>query len=153
MIVKAKSEYAQQVCDVIKQSIQVLCVSDHKNDSDIIDSWLSNKTVSNCRSWIESKQNKSFVMIEEGVVSGISMIGSNGYIYLCYVHPDKVGFGIGKSLLSACETQAFEWSLSEITVDSTLTAKSFYESQGFHKNGEPFLEQNLWSYPLVKKLE
>lgn len=153
MIVEAKTEHAPEVCDAMRQSIEKLCVVDHKNDPEILESWLSNKTPANCKLWIESEQGKSFVAIEAGAAIGIATIGKNGYLYLCYLHPDKVGEGIGKQLLVACENQALAWGLKEITLDSTRTAKGFYESQGFKNNGEPFVEDGLCSYPLAKQLK
>ncbi len=153
MIVEAMPEHAHEVCDVMRQSIEKLCAADHKNDPETLKTWLSNKTPENCRLWIESEQGKSFVAVTENTPAGIATIGVNGYIYLCYVHPDKVGEGLGKQLIIACENQALSWGLKKITVDSTFTAKEFYESQGFKKSDEPFVEDNLCSYPLTKHLK
>lgn len=153
MIIEAKPEHAAVVCDVIIQSIQTLCIADHKNDLNILKSWLSNKTPDNCRLWIKSKHSKSFVTIYKETPVGIAIIGINGHIYLFYMHPNQIGQGKGKQLLLACENQALAWELKQITVDSSYTAKSFYESQGFKSNGEPFIEDNLCSYPLIKQLK
>ncbi len=153
MIIQAKTNHSQAICDVIKQSIQMLCVADHNNDPDILKSWLKNKTPENCKLWIESKQSKSFVAISNDIPIGISQIGRNGYIFLCYLHPDEKGKGIGKQLLVACEKQALIWKLDNMVVDSSYTAKPFYKSQGFKSCGEPFTEDNLRSYPLVKRLK
>lgn len=153
MIVEAKPEHARDVCDVLRQSIKKLCVADHKNDPEILESWLNNKTPANCKLWIESDQGKFFVAIEKSTTVGIAAIGKNGYIYLCYMHPDKVGEGIGKQLLVTCENQALAWGLKEMAVDSTQTAKEFYESQGFEKSDEPFVDDNMCSYPLTKPLD
>lgn len=153
MIVEAKPEHAHEICDVIRQSIENLCVADHKNDPKTLDSWLSNKTPENCKLWIENEQGKSFVAIASGAPVGIVTIGKNGYIYLCYMRPDKVGEGLGKQLIVACINQALAWGLKEMKVDSTHTAKEFYESQGFKKSDEPFVEDNMCSYPLTKQLK
>lgn len=153
MIIEAKPEHANEVCDVMKQSIVKLCIADHKNDSSILESWLSNKTPANYKRWIESEQSKFFVAISEGATVGIVGIGNNGYIYLCYMHPDYAGKGIGKRLLFTCEKQALIWGFKEITVDSSFSGKRFYESQGFTKNDEPFIENGLYSFPLIKTVK
>ncbi len=153
MIVEAKPEHAHEVCDAMRESIEKLCVVDHKNDPKILESWLSNKTPENCKLWIESKEGKSFVAIAQEGPAGIATIGKNGHIYLCYMHPDKAGEGFGKQLISACGDQALAWGLKQMTVDSTQTAKAFYESQGFEQSGEPSAEDDMYSYPLSKQLK
>ena len=153
MIVEPKPEHSNRICEVVRASITNLCVLDHKNDIDILAPWLSNKTTDNFKIWISNPKSKSFVAIEEGCPIGISLIGNDGLIYLCYVHPQKVGNGFGKQLLLACEQQASFWGLKELEVFSSFTAKTFYETQGFKSNGEPFTEDNLRSYPLLKRLK
>lgn len=152
MIVEAIAEHAQAVCNVIKQSVSELCIADHNNDPDILQLWLSNKTPENCRVWIENKNSKSFVAIKNNIPVGISQMGINGYIYLCYLHPDETGKGTGKKLLAACEKQALSWGLKNMIVDSSYTAKQFYVSQGFEFHKEPYIENNLRSYPMIKVL-
>ncbi|MVF14975.1 GNAT family N-acetyltransferase [Ketobacter sp. MCCC 1A13808] len=152
MIVEARVEHAQIVCEVIRDSITRLCVKDHQNNQCILDAWLSNKTPENCETWIKSQASKSFVVIEDETPIGISIIGNNGYIYLCYMHPEKVGLGFGKQLILACENHATLLGLERLKVDSSLTAKKFYEAQGFVRSGDPFVEDNLRSYPLCKQL-
>jgi GNAT superfamily N-acetyltransferase len=153
MIIEAKPKHANAACGVIRQSIEKLCIADHKNDPWILESWLRNKTPANCRLWIENVQSKFFVAILKGVAVGVALVGEKGYIYLCYMQPDSAGKGIGKQLLLACENQALAWGLKEMMVDSSYTGKTFYESQGFIKNGEPFIEDNFRSFPLIKQLK
>tara|TARA_R110001599_G_scaffold300915_2_gene506301 strand:+ start:534 stop:746 length:213 start_codon:yes stop_codon:yes gene_type:complete len=69
------------------------------------------------------------------------------------MHPEKVGFGYGKQLIVACENQALFLGLEEMNVDSSLTAKGFYEAHGFERSGDPFTEDNLCSYPMYKRLK
>lgn len=153
MIIEARLEHAESVCEVIRESITQLCIEDHSSKQSILEPWLSNKTPENCELWIDNPQSKSFVALEGQYPVGISMIGNNGYIYLCYVHPEKIGFGIGKQLILACEKHAMLLKLEEMNVDSSLTAKGFYEAQGFERSGAPFIEDNLRSYPLCKRLK
>ena len=153
MIIEARLEHTQSICDVIRQSITQLCFEDHHNKLSVLGPWLSNKTVDNCELWIENKESKSFVALEDQRPVGISMMGNNGYIFLCYVHPENVGFGIGKQLILSCEKQAMSLGLEEMNVDSSLTAKGFYQAQGFKSNGASFIEDNLRSYPLCKRLK
>ena len=55
-----------------------------------------------------------------------------GEILLNYVLPTLQGHGIGKAMLNAVKVDATEKNLTELYLESTLTAKDFYLSQGFN---------------------
>jgi ribosomal protein S18 acetylase RimI-like enzyme len=153
MIIEAQKNHALDMCSIIKQSIKFLCTADHTNNPNILKPWLRNKTTENCKKWIEDKNSQVFIAITNNKPVGVSQIGKNGYIFLCYLLPSEQGKGVGTELLTACEKEAMNCGLTEITLKSTITAKPFYESQGFISNGCPVTYDNLCSYPLIKHIQ
>lgn len=68
--------------------------------------------------------------------------------------PGYLNQGIGTALLSEVEKVAKALNLSTLTVNSTITAKSFYEKNGFTCNGEPeYVGDILGEFPLIKYLK
>ena len=58
-------------------------------------------------------------------------IEADGFIDYFYVHPRAQGRGVGKALLAAVECEAVRLGVSLIYADVSITAKSFFLSQGF----------------------
>lgn len=59
------------------------------------------------------------------------MLNRAGEILLLYVSPDHINRGVGRAVLAAMEARAREWELDELRLDSSVTAKSFYERHGY----------------------
>ena len=152
MIQAAKREQLNDIYRVIKDSIECLCIQDHGNDSDKLALWLKNKSVEICQRWFFNKASRAFVAIDNKQIVGVSHIDNEGFLYLCYVSPRFIGRGFGRSLLQAAEMQAARWDIDSITLDSTLSAKQFYEHLGYVENGEALLINNMMSHPLIKKI-
>jgi len=121
---------------VLRRSIEELCHEDHRGQASVLDPWLENKTAGSVAEWIVSRDNHcATATAESGEVVGFGMMSREGEVILLYVSPDSVGSGAGHGLLEALERQARAWGLSELFLDSTLTAKGFYERQGYRGAG------------------
>jgi predicted N-acetyltransferase YhbS len=131
----ARPEHAVAACDVLRRSISECCTEDHRNDEAILAAWLGNKTPETVESWFLSRSSCSLVAIANKEVVGVAMLTRAGKIVLCYVTPEQRFTGIGKALLQAMESQARQWSLATLQVVSTVTAKSFYQRNGYISGG------------------
>jgi N-acetylglutamate synthase-like GNAT family acetyltransferase len=149
---KASPDDATAACDVLRRSIRELCARDHKNDENTISAWLENKTPENVRKWLTSTLAYGVVAERHGKVCGFAMVARNGSVTLCYVLPEVQHSGVGKKLLAEMEAQAVRWGLDTLTVESTLTAKLFYERNGYVAAGDPLTIWSQPSYPLQKLL-
>jgi ribosomal protein S18 acetylase RimI-like enzyme len=136
VIRKAKLQDAVEFCDVVRKSITELCEQDHHGNDSRLAEWLENKTVENCKDWIADSKTNTFVAVKNGRVVGVSHIGEDGHLYLCYILPNAIGTGLGKQLLLTAENSVQNCGLSQITLESTITAKGFYESHGYQCNGQ-----------------
>jgi ribosomal protein S18 acetylase RimI-like enzyme len=150
---KASPEDALSACEVLRRSIRELCGVDHKNDEKAVAEWLENKTPENVRRWLESPHTFGVVAEHDGTVCGFAMVGRDGTISLCYVVPEAHHSGAGKKMLAELEAQAMRWKLASLRLESTLTAKPFYERNGYASTGEPVaVTGSQGGYPLQKVL-
>jgi GNAT superfamily N-acetyltransferase len=153
LVREASFEDAVAACEVLHRSIRELCGADHKNDETIVAEWLENKTPENVQEWLASSLTYGVVAELDGTVCGFAMVGMNGTISLCYVVPEVLHCGVGKRMLAALEAQAARWNLRSLRVESTLTAKPFYERNGYASRGDSIpAEGPHGGYPLHKVL-
>jgi len=152
-IVRAEVQHAQEACKVLRRSISEVCAADYNNDAAILDEWLSNKTVENVASWIASSKTHAVVALDHNHVVGIGMASVAGEILLLYVLPEHMRKGVGKLLLQTIEdTLSCSGVTYSITV-SSITAKAFYERNGYIKNAEPIYVGGIQGdFPMKKKL-
>lgn len=135
MIREARVTDAQQVCSVLRASITELCELDHRRDQKELDEWLANKTVQNCESWINNDRINFFVAESNRKIVGVSSISHDGFVELCYVLPEVKGLGFGGQLLKVAEDSVLNLDVQSFTLESTITAKGFYEYFGYIQTG------------------
>ena len=80
-------------------------------------------------------KRRIYICEEEGVLLGTIGV-ENDRVYNFFVSPDRQGSGIGGKLLDFVEKQARDEGLRRLTVDSSLTAVSFYTAKGYRRTGE-----------------
>jgi GNAT superfamily N-acetyltransferase len=136
LIREATAEDAEQFCDVLRTSITELCYLDHRGDKKLLDEWLENKTVQNCKEWIVNPGTNAFVAETNGKIVGVSTIGHDGFVFLCYVIPKFKGQGVGGQLLKSAEASVLKMGVHSFKLESTITAKEFYEHHGYLKVGK-----------------
>lgn len=149
----ATVEDAEAATDVLRRSIAELCTADHHDDAVTLDQWLENKTVERFRVWVARPNRYTIVAERDGVLCGVGMLGTDGVIYLCYVHPAHVRCGVGRALVAAMEDHARSRGLLEICLEATTTASGFYEALGYRRTGESASGFGVtWSHPYEKHL-
>jgi GNAT superfamily N-acetyltransferase len=153
-IIPADQIHVDDICHVLITSINELCAPDYDQDPTVIKEWLSNKTPENVSAWISASNNHSHIAVaDENIVAGFSLINTNGEILLIYVLPEYLNKGMGKALLDKMEFTAQNLGLTTITTKSTITAKPFYERNGFLEDGEPiYVKEILGEFPLKKNI-
>ena len=92
-----------------------------------------------------------YVMEEDGVLLGTCSVlrksgkevGKEAFIEALYVLPDRGREGIATQLLTVCENDPACEDAERIWVDSSITARRFYEQRGYlHETGEPVCIEN-----------
>ncbi len=150
---QATEDDALHACEVLRRSIRELCIEDHGNDPEVLADWLKNKTPENVRAWIASADNFCVLAVRETEVCGVALLYRDGELRLCYLVPEVRFLGAGKLMLQTLEQQARRWGLSRVFLTSTLTAKPFYERNGYASNGASILVHGAHdAFPLAKAI-
>ena len=127
----ARSEDAEQACELLRRAITHCCVSDHRNDPDILSAWLGNKTPDNVRTWFDCSSYHCLVALDGRRIQGVSVLSRAGKIMLLYVAPEALVHCVGTSLLKEMEAVAKKWGVRSLCVLSTHSAAHFYMRHGF----------------------
>jgi GNAT superfamily N-acetyltransferase len=153
MIRPATKADSAQAIDVVRRSIEVLCVADHRKDRATLERWLANKTQEMFESWIANPENFCVVAEVGGRVRGVGLLRRSGELLLFYVDPGHQRSGLGRGIHAALEEQARSWGLDKLHLESTATARPFYEALGYRSAGpETSLFGVLRAYPCEKAL-
>ena len=81
-------------------------------------------------------QNHAFVAVEAGQIVGFADMTEDGYIDRVYTHADWQGRGIATALLDHLVGLARTLGLASVYLESSQTARTFYEQYGFQNGGE-----------------
>lgn len=153
LIRAAKPEDSEEAAKVLQQSIRKLCAADHCNDEETIAEWTSNKTPDNIRRWFSNPELWCVVAESNSRIAGVGMMSKSGEIRLLYVSPSVRYSGVSSKMLIYLEGQALNQGIQEVFLNSSETAKSFYESRGYRPNGEPIKGfGKAFGFPMVKSL-
>lgn len=76
-------------------------------------------------------EHNTFVAEENDILVGFGDINDSGYVDRLYVHKDYQGKGIATAILTELERHAAKNNSSTFTVHASITAKPFFENQGY----------------------
>ena len=124
------TEDADTACEVMRRSIAELCAPDHRGDADLVAGWVRNKTPESFRAWLRPG-NSMLVAVEGDAMLAVGSVTDTGTITLNYVSPDARFHGVSKAMIAALEARAIERGNRRCTLNSTVTARRFYQSVGY----------------------
>lgn len=123
---RATDADAEAITPVHVASIRTLCANDYTQQR--IDAWAGWKSPDKYRKAMAAGE-LFFVAEVDGRVVGFSVLFGDE-VKAVYLHPDRVGQGLGRKLLEAVEAEARSAGVTELKLTSTLTAVPFYEACG-----------------------
>jgi putative acetyltransferase len=96
-----------------------------------VDVWAPINT-SKAGTWAKKfEQTKPLVAIINGKIVGFAEFELNGHIDCFYCHHEWIGYGIGKALMQAIYEKAKQNKISKVFAEVSITARPFFEKQGF----------------------
>jgi len=144
---------AHEAVAVVRRSISELCAADHQHDAPTLERWLRNKTPEHFSAWCENLDNRLVIAERDSALAGVALLHRSGEIRLFYVAPEGIRAGVGRALLRALEGHARSWGIVTLRLDSSLTARHFYERCGFVTAGDKAVRFGvLCVYPYLKTL-
>lgn len=147
---RAQIEDGPLAIRTLRESISALCQDDHRFDPDLLNAWLSNKTVDTFEAWLRNPDRLIWVSVSDRACKGVAMASTEGEVMLNYVAPEARFQGVSSALLDAVETHLCGLGLSELHLWSTRTAHRFYQSRGWQDQGPPLEEDGMICYPMIK---
>lgn len=138
----------EALCEVNVRSIREICAPDYPPER--VESWAGHKTPESFRRWLADPKLRLYAGELEGRIAGVALLDVNGWVFLLYVVPEALGAGLGKAMLRHLEAEARGLGLGKLALKSTITAREFYERQGYANLGETGDE--IPSYRMEKQL-
>ncbi len=132
---KAEPKDAAAAAEVLRRSITELCTLDHHGDADTLAKWLANKTPRDFLSWLAKEDHFCVVAEANDQIMGVGLLHRSGEVRLCYLAPGAQGRGSGKAIHAALEKKARAWGLKRLHLESTVSARPFYERVGYRPAG------------------
>ncbi|MEA5466949.1 GNAT family N-acetyltransferase [Leptothoe sp. PORK10 BA2] len=153
LIRQATPNDAEISCDILRRSIIDLCEADHHHSPEHLTEWLRNKTPENVHGWYSDPEKFCVVAELNNEIVGVGSINTKGEIGLLYVSPTARFRGVSKTMLISLENWARSRQFDEITLLSSVTARSFYEAAGYLENGIPVrVFREAIAYPMKKAI-
>ena len=98
---------------------------------------------------------RTLVAEEGGEVVGFAELEYDGRLDMLYVRKDAVGRGVGRRLYEAVEREARGQGLGWIFTEASITARPFFEQQGFRGVREQMVSRrgvSMTNFVMEKKL-
>jgi len=112
--------------------------------------------VPDAAAWHERMAKRHTLVAEEkGKIFAFAELDNSGYLDMFYCHHDAQRQGIGSWLYSKVETAALESGLTRMTTDASISARPFFEHQGFSLVKENKIERGgvkLANFTMEKEL-
>lgn len=120
------------------KSIREICVLDHGEHE--VKGW-GNRALGD--RWInEIEKGEVFIVEFQKEIHGLGHIKliedestRYGFIQALYFTSEVIGLGLGKKMVDTLILKAQTWNVSDIKLESTITAHGFYKKIGFHDDG------------------
>jgi putative acetyltransferase len=147
---QARDEDYVEIADLRQSTIRSVNSNDYPEQ--VIYRWSSTneaedfrEIASQCKRWVALDNNTIIGFCEHTFACEISRV---------YVHKDHLRKGVGSRLLTVAEDSLREQGCLKIRIESTVTAKEFYEINGYEVNERTTYngEENAPVYVMSKKI-
>ena len=153
VIRRAESYDIAEITRLFYETIQTINSKDYSQEE--IDDWSS--CHSDYEKWNTKIIEQYFIVATfDSKITGFASLTTNGYLDLMYVHKDYQGQGIAGQLLSKLENKAIEQNNREIYSEVSITARAFFEKQGFcvkQKQLKKSRKRELENYYMIKEMK
>ncbi len=124
-----KPEDVQDLANIYYNTIHKVNIRDYTEEQ--LNVWAPDTSLEKSR-WAEKlERTRPFVAIIEDTIVGFAEFESDGHIDCFYCHHEWIGYGIGSALMNAINKKAREQKNQRIYAEVSITARPFFEKQGF----------------------
>ncbi len=123
----ARDEDYAAMARLHRQTIRKVNSKDYSQDQ--IDVWSARPSAERFRK--SAAKCKRWVAIADDKVVGFCDHGFDCELWGLYIHKDYIGKGIGSRLIKIAEDSLKKHGCKRVTLKGTITAKEFYQKQGY----------------------
>ena len=149
----AKPDDAAQLAAIYYNTIRRVNASDYSEKQ--IDAWAPK--LPSADEWQARMKGYSTVVADDaGTIAGFSELESDGHIDCFYCHHDYQRRGVGSQILEEVERLARSRGIGSLYLESSVTARPFFEARGFRVAGRRDIEVRgvmLENYAMEKRLQ
>ncbi|WP_338586604.1 GNAT family N-acetyltransferase [Clostridium baratii] len=147
-----RSEDCKEIVELFYNTVHSVNAKDYNKAQ--LDAWAPKDI--NISKWDKSLlEHYSIVIEDNSIIIGFGDLDINGYFDRLYVHKDYQGAYVATRILNEIEKYAQENEIKVITTHSSITAKPFFEKQGYKVVKEQVVErkgQKLKNFIMEKTL-
>lgn len=154
LIRKLKSDDIGKCIQLFHDTVHAVNSRDYSLEQ--VNAWAPDNIDANGASWQSLVNNISVVAELNNVLVGFIDMTPSGYLDRLYVHKDYQGKGIATALLSELIRQATSQEITDISTEASITAKPFFESNGFvtcEEQRKSFNGVQFINYLMKKKIK
>ena len=152
LIRAARAADVEAISTILIASITQLCADDHHGDPQAIAAWTRNKNIEGVAAMLADGERILMVAERAGAVVAVGAVIRSGEIALNYVAPEARFSGVSKALLAGLEQRLRALGFEEGRLESTATARRFYEAAGWSNDGPQARGRHVNGYPMRKDL-
>lgn len=133
---QATSNDLEKILRLFKETIETVNAKDYSPEQ--ITVWKNG--ASKKERWLKKISEQYFLLTEiDKEIAGFGSITHDGYLDFMYVSKNHQRIGVAQKIYTALQEFAKSRQLTQITSDVSITAKPFFEKQGF----EVIIEQQV----------
>ena len=128
----------QQIVKLFYDSVHEVNIRDYTQAQ--VDAWAPADM--DIESWTKSLSSKFTFVAEEGEkIAGFGELEASGHIDCFFCHQDFQRQGVGRLILKQIESKAQKLGIKKLFTEASITARLFFESQGFIAIGKQEVER------------
>jgi len=140
------------VLDLFGKTVRTINIKDYSKKQ--VEAWV--ESGSNPEQWLRRIQKQYMVIAEaDSGTAGFASITNQGYLDVLFVDPAFQGRGIARALMDRMVDYARQKKVKQISAEVSITARSFFEYQGFELLHEQQVQRkgvSLTNYKMKKDL-
>jgi putative acetyltransferase len=155
IIRKFQDSDINQIVSLFYETVHTINAQDYSADQ--LQAWApKDEEFAKIAAWkISLSRNITYIAEMNGEIVGFADMTSEGHLDRLYIHKDYQGQGIAFALVNRLEAEAKEIGLAEMDTEASITAKPFFERQGYQSIQLQVVERKgvkLVNFKMTKQL-
>jgi len=129
LIREYRSEDTQDLANIYFNTIHRVNIKHYTQEQ--VDVWAPESSLQGDGWARKFSRTKPIIAVVRGEIVGFAEFEPNGHIDCFYCHHEWIGKGVGSALMEEVFARAKKWKINHIFSEVSITARPFFEKQGF----------------------